>query len=58
MLTDAIIQVTHSMDISLRAIDDVCNNKIVVKDVNIPSQLWFQPTLWSYIWCGITKNIW
>lgn len=58
MLTDAIVQVAHSRDISLKAIDDVCNNKTIVKDVNIRSQLWFQPTLWSYIWYGITKKIW
>lgn len=58
MFTDAIVQVAHSMDISLKAIEDVCSDKIAIKDVNIPSQLWFQPTLWSYIWCGITKKIW
>lgn len=58
MLTDAIVQIAHSRDISLSAIDDACNDRIVVKDVNMPSQLWFQPTIWSYIWCGITKKIW
>lgn len=61
ILTDAIVQVAHSMEITLNAIDDASKGKIllkVVKDVNIPSKLWFQPTIWSYIWCGITKNIW
>lgn len=58
MLTDAVTQVAHSMEISLKAIDDVCNDRIIKKDVNIQSQLWFQPTFWSYIYFGITKKIW
>lgn len=58
MLTDALYQVAHSVDISLKSIDDVLSGKINVKKTDLPTHQWFHPPIWSYIWTGLTKRIW
>lgn len=58
ILTDALYQVAHSIDISIKSIDDVLSGKINVKKTDLPSHQWFHPPIWSYIWTGLTKRIW
>ncbi|RUW74254.1 formyl transferase, partial [Mesorhizobium sp. M1E.F.Ca.ET.063.01.1.1] len=25
---------------------------------NLPSKQWFHPTIWFYLWTGLTKRVW
>ncbi|TIV44010.1 MAG: formyl transferase, partial [Mesorhizobium sp.] len=27
-------------------------------DPNLPSKQWFHPTIWFYLWTGLTKRVW
>ncbi|MEL6961838.1 MAG: formyl transferase [Pseudomonadota bacterium] len=41
-----------------QAIDDALNNHLSPMSVSLPSKLWFPPTLWAYLWNGITRGVW
>lgn len=30
----------------------------VVAEADLPSRLWYGPTLWSYVWTGLTRGVW
>ncbi|MGL3605402.1 formyl transferase [Rhizobium sp. G187] len=47
-----------ALDITARAISDALNGTLRPVPPAGPSALRFPPTLWSWIWCGITRRIW
>ena len=47
-----------SRDICVRAIEDALEGRLRPVGTDMPSQQWYHPTLWSYIWTGVTKGVW
>ena len=47
-----------ALDITRRSIEDALEGRLAPKTPEGPSALRFPPTLWSWIWCGITRRIW
>jgi methionyl-tRNA formyltransferase len=47
-----------SREICVRAVDDVLNGKVKIIDPGLPSQQWFHPTIWRYVWTGLTRGVW
>ncbi len=45
-------------DALAQAITQVLDGKIKPIQVTLPSKQWFHPTLWSYLWTGLTKGVW
>lgn len=47
-----------ALDITRQSIDDALNGRLAPIKPQGPSALRFPPTLWSWIWCGLTRRIW
>ena len=45
-------------DIVLRAIDDALHGRLRTLPSTLPSRQWYHPTLWGYLWTGITRQVW
>jgi folate-dependent phosphoribosylglycinamide formyltransferase PurN len=41
-----------------RAIDDAISDELSPKSVDLPSRLWFPPTIWTYFWNGLFRRVW
>ena len=47
-----------ALDIVSHSISDALQGRLVPRQPTGPSALRFPPTLWSWIWCGVTRRIW
>lgn len=47
-----------ALDITRQSIEDALTGRLSPKATDGPSALRFPPTLWSWIWCGLTRQIW
>jgi folate-dependent phosphoribosylglycinamide formyltransferase PurN len=47
-----------SRDICVEAVEDVLEGRITPKPTDMPSKQWYHPTVWFYVWTGITKGVW
>jgi folate-dependent phosphoribosylglycinamide formyltransferase PurN len=47
-----------SRDICIAAVGDAINQRLRTITVDLPSRQWFHPTIWSYLWIGLTKRVW
>jgi hypothetical protein len=47
-----------SFDIVRQSLEDALAGRLAPKTPEGPSALRFPPTLWSWIWCGMTRRIW
>lgn len=47
-----------ALDITRQSIEDALTGRLAPKTPEGPSALRFPPTLWSWIWCGLTRRIW
>ena len=51
-------QMTVALPLFLDVIDDARKGQLVTKTVDLPSQQHFPPTLWAYLWYGVTRRVW
>ena len=51
-------QVADALPLFRRAIEDALEGRLAPKKVDLPSRQWFPPTLWAYLWNGITRGVW
>jgi folate-dependent phosphoribosylglycinamide formyltransferase PurN len=58
ILTYAMLMAAHSREICAKAVVDVLNGTPKPQKVDLPSQQWFHPPIWAYLWTGLTKQIW
>jgi len=54
----ALRQAAFSRDICVGAVGDVLAGKLETIDPGLPSKQWFHPTIWFYLWTGLTKRVW
>jgi methionyl-tRNA formyltransferase len=54
----ALRQAAFSSDICIAAIEDVLAGKAETIDPGLPSKQWYHPTIWFYLWTGLTRNVW
>jgi methionyl-tRNA formyltransferase len=49
-----------SREICIRAVEDVLAGRLAPHkpQPGMPSKQWYHPTLWSYLWIGLTKGVW
>ena len=47
-----------SRDICIDAVGDALAGRLSPKATDMPSKQWYHPTLWFYLWTGITKGVW
>ncbi len=56
--TYALRQAAMSRGICVRAAEDVLNGRHSVLPSDLPSKLWYHPTIWAYVWTGLTRGVW
>lgn len=54
----ALRQAAFSRDICVEAVRDALAGKLVTIDPSLPSKQWYHPTIWFYLWTGLTKRVW
>ncbi|MBX3576981.1 MAG: formyl transferase [Rhizobiaceae bacterium] len=58
ILTYAYRQAAISRDICVQSVRDALGGNLRVIDPRLPSKQWFHPTIWRYVWTGVTKGVW
>ncbi|SFO92099.1 Folate-dependent phosphoribosylglycinamide formyltransferase PurN [Mesorhizobium sp. NFR06] len=54
----ALRQAAFSRDVCAEAVKDALAGRLATIDPGLPSKQWFHPTIWFYLWTGLTKRIW
>ncbi|PBB94000.1 formyl transferase [Mesorhizobium sp. WSM3864] len=54
----ALRQAAFSRDICVQAVAETLAGKLTMIDPGLPSKQWFHPTIWFYLWTGLTKCVW
>lgn len=52
------VQAVHALPLFARAIEDALSGRLQPRQVELPSQQFFPPTLWGYVATGITRGVW
>ena len=47
-----------SRDICVRGVEDALEGRLAPKTPDMPSKQWYHPTIWFYLWTGLTKSVW
>ncbi|MGF6176828.1 formyl transferase [Ensifer sp. 4252] len=58
MHTYPLLQTAASTDIAIAAVDDALKGRLEPLDVAGPSQQWYHPPIWMWLWNGIRRGIW
>lgn len=51
-------QMAQATPLMIQAIEDAVAGRLKPYKPNLPSQQFFMPTLWGYVWAGLTKGVW
>lgn len=54
----ALRQAAFSRDICVEAVSNALAGKLDTIDPGLPSKQWFHPTIWFYLWTGLTRRVW
>jgi folate-dependent phosphoribosylglycinamide formyltransferase PurN len=58
ILTYAMLMAAHSREVAVEVVRDVLAGTAKTFVPNMPSNQYFHPPIWSYLWTGLTKKIW
>jgi hypothetical protein len=58
MHTYPLLQTAASTDIAIAAVGDALEGQLRPLDVAGPSQQWYHPPIWTWLWNGIRRGIW
>jgi len=51
-------QAAAALPLLARAVEDALFDRIIPITVDLPSQVWFPPTVWQYLWNGLFNRVW
>ena len=54
----ALRQAAFSRDICVEAVRDALAGKLATVQPDLPSKQWYHPTIWFYLWTGLTRRVW
>ncbi len=52
------LQAAHALPLFAQALNDAMQGRLNPKQVDLPSKHWFPPTLWTYLFNGVTRGVW
>ncbi|MCD7110693.1 formyl transferase [Rhizobium sp. DKSPLA3] len=58
MHTYPLLQTAAATDIAVRAVEDALAGTLRPMAVAGPSQQWYHPPVWTWIWTGLSRGIW
>ena len=47
-----------SRDICVQGVKDALEGRLISSNPDLPSKQWYHPTIWFYLWTGLTKGVW
>ncbi len=47
-----------SQEICVRGVEDAIEGRLAPIKPDMPSEQWYHPTIWFYLWTGLTKGVW
>jgi methionyl-tRNA formyltransferase len=47
-----------SREICISAVEDALAGRLAPQKPDMPSMQWYHPTIWFYLWTGLTKGVW
>jgi methionyl-tRNA formyltransferase len=47
-----------SREICAKGVEDALEGRLTPTSPDLPSKQWYHPTLWFYLWTGLTKGVW
>jgi len=56
-VTYPMLQLADSIELLIKVIDDIFNNRVIIKPNNSASHLWSHPTIWGYLYGRVIKKI-
>jgi folate-dependent phosphoribosylglycinamide formyltransferase PurN len=56
--TYALRQAAFSRGICVEAVRDALAGRLATINPDLPSKQWYHPTIWIYLWTGLTKRVW
>ncbi len=57
-VTYPLLQAVVGRDLLVGAVRDALNGTLAPQRIQLASAQWFHPTLWGYLWTGVTKGVW
>ncbi|TPN75522.1 formyl transferase [Mesorhizobium sp. CU2] len=54
----ALRQAAFSRDICVESVQNALAGKLDTIEPGLPSKQWYHPTIWFYLWTGLTKRVW
>ena len=54
----ALRQAAFSRDICVEAVRDALAGRLATVQPDLPSKQWYHPTIWFYLWTGLTRRVW
>lgn len=43
---------------AVKSVEDALSGRLKPRRSDLPSKQWFHPTLWGYLWTGLTRRVW
>ena len=47
-----------SREICIKGVEDALEGRLAATTPDMPSMQWYHPTIWFYLWTGLTKGVW
>lgn len=47
-----------SREICIKGVEDALDGRLKPVTPDLPSKQWYHPTVWFYLWTGLTKGVW
>ena len=47
-----------SREICIRGVEDAIDGRLAPTTPDMPSQQWYHPTIWFYLWTGLSRGVW
>lgn len=57
-VTYPILQAAVGRDLLIGAVRDALDGVLKPQNVTLASAQWFHPTIWGYVWRGLTRGVW
>jgi methionyl-tRNA formyltransferase len=57
-VTYPFLQAAAGRPLVIKAIEDALSGKLRTRTSDLPSKQWFHPTLWLYLWYGLSRGVW
>ena len=54
----AMTMASFSADACAEAVEAVASGRFETMKTDLPSRQWYHPTIWFYLWTGLTKGVW